>query len=93
MGMFGKNGLGLIARGNDALADYHFQVSPDGKTLISWHCDPKPQPKPAPPTDYAKPRGFGDTLNKWIVAAGAKLKCVGCKNRQYWLNRVIPYKG
>ena len=36
-------------------------------------------------------KGFGDTIAKMTKAIGIK-PCGGCKKRQEWLNKKIPYK-
>lgn len=38
-----------------------------------------------------KSRGLGDTIAKLTTAIGIK-PCGGCKERQEWLNRMLPYK-
>jgi hypothetical protein len=36
-------------------------------------------------------KGFGDTIAKITSAVGIK-PCGGCKQRQEWLNKKLPYK-
>ena len=36
-------------------------------------------------------RGLGDTIAKMTKAVGIK-PCGGCKKRQEWLNKKVPYK-
>ena len=36
-------------------------------------------------------RGLGDTIAKATKAVGIK-PCGGCKKRQEWLNKKVPYK-
>lgn len=38
-----------------------------------------------------KSRGLGDTIAKLTSAVGIK-PCGGCKKRQEWLNKAIPYR-
>ena len=38
-----------------------------------------------------KARGLGDTVAKMTKAVGIK-PCGGCKKRQEWLNKKVPYR-
>ena len=38
-----------------------------------------------------KSRGLGDTIARATKAVGIK-PCGGCKKRQEWLNKKVPYK-
>jgi hypothetical protein len=40
---------------------------------------------------YIPSRGVGDTIAKITSAVGLK-PCGGCKQRQEWLNKKLPYK-
>ena len=96
MGMRGKNKIGWTLSCEDSFVKMFTQCDHDGNH-IKTTCIVKPHPEPinaleSVKVDYTKPRGFGDTLNKWISAAGFKVKCGGCGKRQYWLNKVLPYK-
>lgn len=41
--------------------------------------------------EFNRSRGLGDTIAKMASAVGIK-PCGGCKQRQDWLNRKLPYK-
>jgi cell wall-associated NlpC family hydrolase len=42
-------------------------------------------------SEQARDRGLGDTIARATQALGIK-PCGGCKKRQEWLNRVLPYE-
>jgi len=41
--------------------------------------------------EVKRSRGLGDTIAKATKAVGIK-PCGGCKKRQEWLNKKVPYK-
>lgn len=37
-------------------------------------------------------KGLGDTVHRLLVALGIRKQCGGCRKRQAWLNKVVPYR-
>lgn len=53
--------------------------------------DPNCYVRKCKPSTSPKPRGFGDTLARFLTRLGFK-KCPKCEKRQATLNRIVPYR-